>query len=128
MTSRTARRATCSKWSSTLPVVAPAISSAISSRMRSLGDTRAATGVGPPSRVGSSSKEPTPVGFYTSGWTPPPAKTGLAVWLEPGEQRIIYLTPDESEPLNFDFYPSDFACSARGPGGQVAVRPDYHHR
>src|SRR6266545_6674337 len=51
-----------------------------------------------------------------------PAKTGLAVWLEPGEQRIIYLTPDESEPLNFDFYPSDFACSARGPGGQVAVR------
>jgi cysteine desulfurase len=39
--------------------------------MRSLGDTRAVTGVGPPSRVGSSSKEPTPVDFYTTGWTPP---------------------------------------------------------
>jgi len=39
--------------------------------MVSLGDTRAVTGVGPFIGVVSSSKEPTPVDFYTGGWTPP---------------------------------------------------------
>jgi hypothetical protein len=46
---RTARRATSSNLSARLPVVVSAISSAISARMRSAGDTRGVTGVGPPS-------------------------------------------------------------------------------
>ena len=36
-----------------------------------MGDTRAVTGVGPPSLNWYFSKEPTPADFYTSGWTPP---------------------------------------------------------
>ncbi len=55
------------------------------------------------------------------------AGSGIAVSLEQGEQRIIYMTAVESETL-FDFYPSDFACSARGPAGPVAVRRTDHHR
>lgn len=57
-----------------------------------------------------------------------PAATGLEVSLKPGEQRIIYMTADESGVLNFDFYPSDFDCSARGPDGAVAVRTIDHRR
>jgi len=57
-----------------------------------------------------------------------PAETGLQVSLEPGEQRVIYLTADASAALNFDVYPSDFDCSARGPDGQVAVRGNDHRR
>jgi hypothetical protein len=41
----------------------------------------------------------------------------FAIELSEGERRNVYLTPDESAPLNFDFYPSDLNCEMRGAGG-----------
>lgn len=34
-----------------------------------------------------------------------------------GERVNVYLTPRESEALNFDFYPSDLQCAMEGPNG-----------
>lgn len=56
----------------------------------------------------------------------PGVPVGLS--LTRGETRIVYLGATESQPLNFDFYPSDFSCSAVGPAGQVELEPLRHHR
>jgi len=68
------------------------------------------------------------LGQWDGGRVTFPAESGLDVSLEPGEQRLIYMTADEGSPWNFDFYPSDFDCSARGPDGLVAVRRVDHRR
>jgi hypothetical protein len=34
----------------------------------------------------------------------------ITLRLEDGERKNVYLTPEESEPLNFDFYPEDVDC------------------
>lgn len=38
-----------------------------------------------------------------------------SVHLAPEERRNVYLTAEESLPLNFDFYPSDLTCEMQGP-------------
>ena len=37
--------------------------------------------------------------------------------LAAGETRSVYLTPEESHPLNFDFYPSDLSCEMTSRDG-----------
>ena len=39
--------------------------------------------------------------------------------LDAGEGKSVYLTAWESEPLNFDFYPSDLNCHMRSGGAPV---------
>src|SRR5215218_6090758 len=69
--SRTDSRATCSTTLSSSPP--DANSSWIWARMASVGDTRTATGVGPPSSVGSSRGNLRPSHVYTGDLTPPAA-------------------------------------------------------
>lgn len=57
-----------------------------------------------------------------------PAEAGVEVTLQAGDERIVYMSAAESQPLNFDFYPLDFGCSARGPNGSVPVRRIDHRR
>lgn len=72
------------------------------------------------------------LGLALGQWAPDrvtfPAQAGVEVPLQRGDERIIYMTAEESEALNFDFYPSDFECLARGPDGQVPVRLTDHRR
>ena len=48
-----------------------------------------------------------------------PGLGSAAVDLAKGEGRNVYLTPEESSPLNFDFYPGDFDCQMKDPLGDV---------
>lgn len=41
--------------------------------------------------------------------------------LSRGDERIVYLGAVESQPLNFDFYPSDFSCTAETPDGLIPL-------
>ena len=41
--------------------------------------------------------------------------------LQRGETREVYLTAEESAPLNFDFYPSDLACEMQDSEGRVVI-------
>jgi hypothetical protein len=45
--------------------------------------------------------------------------SSFRVQLDQGEARSVYLTPRESDPLNFDFYPSDLDCRMQGSDGDV---------
>ena len=56
------------------------------------------------------------------------AGTGVDVRLRAGDERIVYLPADQSEPMNFDFYASDYGCEARGPDGRLPVRRIDHRR
>jgi hypothetical protein len=56
------------------------------------------------------------------------AESPLQVDLLPGDKRIVYLNADESDPLNFDFYPSDFTCASRSPDGASAPLDSTHGR
>lgn len=56
------------------------------------------------------------------------AGTGVDVRLRAGDERIVYMPADQSEPMNFDFYPSDYGCEARGPDGRLSVRRIDHRR
>lgn len=49
--------------------------------------------------------------------------TSLELSLERGDRRIVYLGAAETGYLSFDFYPSDFACSAVSPLGAVVLEP-----
>jgi hypothetical protein len=56
------------------------------------------------------------------------AGTGIDVRLRAGDERIVYMPADQSEPINFDFYASDYGCEASGPDGRLSVRRIGHRR
>ncbi len=56
------------------------------------------------------------------------AGAGVDVRLRAGEERIVYMPADQSEPMSFDFYASDYRCGARGPDGRLSVRRIGHQR
>jgi len=45
------------------------------------------------------------------------SESPTSVRLEEGETRNVYLRPEESASLNFDFYPSDLECQMEASGG-----------
>jgi hypothetical protein len=45
--------------------------------------------------------------------------SSFRVQLDEGEARSVYLTPEESHPLNLDFYRSDLDCRMQGSDGDV---------
>jgi hypothetical protein len=56
------------------------------------------------------------------------AETGVDVRLRAGDERIVYMPADQSEPMDFDFYPSDYGCQASGPDGRLLPRRIHHQR
>lgn len=49
------------------------------------------------------------------------AGSPVEVHLDAGDERVVYLGAQESEPMNFDFYPSDFTCESRSPSGTATA-------
>lgn len=47
----------------------------------------------------------------------------LELVLERGDRRIVYMSAAASGPLGFDFYASDFTCTADGPVGSRPLDP-----
>lgn len=45
--------------------------------------------------------------------------SSFRVQLDEGEARSVYLTPEESHPLNFNFYPNDLDCRIQASDGDV---------
>lgn len=65
------------------------------------------------------------VGLVLGQWDPSARSfapgTAVEVDLAPGDERVVYLGAQESEPYNFDFYASDFTCEIRTPSGEVTT-------